>query len=724
MRLVQEFKKSISVLFAHMFLAISIIYAGSSGQYATIMYDGLVIVVPVQDKTAPDKPVIGGTLPNQTDNNTIDVEVHGEPGTDVYANEVKVGTIGANGTVIVHIALVNGINAITITLKDKSGNESEGVDFSVIYTGIGAELNQTVALRFLNRATFGASIKEVNRLQKIGINTWLDEQLNAPSAYDSDSDDQLTYTERMIQIAKMADPNKWPHSIEEYLTENNGIIFNQEFGTFHPMFYFNSTWFENALNGKDQLRQRVAFALSQLVVVSTAEKLLNRHWEAFAYYCDTLAKHAFGNYRNLLLSITKSPAMGVYLTYQGNKKYDPATKRQPDENYAREVMQLFSLGLYKLNLDGTEKHDSNGKKIPTYTQKDVEEMARVFTGWDHRENNRYGAQKARGSGCGSYLEDMEFTLEYHDDENKTVFGTFIPGGNGEHDIEAAIDILMQHDNIAPFVSKFLIQRLVTSNPTPAYVERVARVFNDNGNGVKGDLKAVIRAILLDNEALQGETVNTHFARYKEPLIAYLQLLRTFDVDYAPTWSSRWIFGSDQNMTDVYYFDTNDIYAAFGQASMRSPSVFNFYSPDYVPNDDHFKNNNLVAPEMQIQSAQMMINYSNYLFKRLDVNEKLRGSVNMHSRFLISFIPEKEVVMKELQEYKNIENSTYKEKAIDALLAHLNLKMTGGEIDTAQLDKIKNYLRTTAYSKNLNGVRKMIRDAVYAIATSSTYMIQR
>ncbi len=591
---------------------------------------------------------------------------------------------------------------------------------------ISKAIDDKIAFRFLNMATFGATKEDIEHLKSVGYEKWVDEQLNAPSAYDSDSDKHFTYSERMIQIAKMADPNYWPYSIKTYLSpdKKREEVFNIKWGNFRPMFYFNSTWFENALNAKDQLRQRVVYALSQIVVVSTAEKLLNRHWEAFAYYCDILAKNAFGNYRDLLLAVTKNPAMGVYLTYQGNKKYDPKTKRQPDENYARELMQLFSIGLYKLNLDGTPKLDSKGNRIPTYTQTDVEEMARVFTGWDLSKNRHYGWQKAKGDG--DYLQDMEFTAKYHDDEEKHILGKTIPAGKGIHDIEAAIDILMQNENMAPFISKLLIQRLVTSNPTPAYIKRVATVFNDNGKGVKGDLKAVIRAILLDEEAIKGEAVNPYFAKYKEPLIAFLQLLRAFDVDYAPTWNSKWIFGQDAlSMKNVYYFDTNKIYTAFGQAPMRSPSVFNFYSPDYMPNDTHFKKNNLVEPEMQIQSAQMIINYNNYLFNRLDTNEKLRGTNRLSSRFLISFIPEKDIVMQELQQdYDKIKDTKYKEKAIDALLNHLNLKLTGGNMNSEQLNKIKSYLLKTNYSNKLDGVRKMIRDAVYAIATSSTYMVQR
>ena len=604
---------------------------------------------------------------------------------------------------------------------DASLNRAQMAVFIVRAFGLRLPLDQ--AVRFLNMATFGATQDEVEHLRQIGIENWVDEQLDAPSAYDSDSDNHLSYAQRMIDIAIMADPVKWNHTREEYLDTSNDIVFNREYGTFHPKFYFNSTWFENALNGQDQLRQRVAYALSQIFVISPdGEKLLGRHWEAFAYHSDILAKNAFGNYRDLLLAITKSPGMGVFLTYQGNRKYDPVTKRQPDENYAREVMQLFSIGLFQLNLDGTPKLDANGEMIPTYTQADIEEMARVFTGWDLSKNRHYGWQKGRRDG--NYLEDMEFTARYHDDDEKTVLGHTIPAGQGIHDIEAAIDVLMQNDSMGPFVSKLLIQRLVTSNPTPAYVARVAAVFNDNGHGVKGDLKAVVRAILLDDEALQGEDVNPYFAKYKEPLLAYTQLLRAFDVHYAPTWSSKWIFGPDQDMVDVYYFDTEDLKAAFGQAPMRAPTVFNFYSPDYVPNDSHFKDNDLVAPEMQIQSAQMMINYSNYLWNRLDVNEELRNTTRMHSRYRITFVPEKDIVMQELHNYSNMGDNTYKGKAIDALLAHLNDKLTNGDMSSAQLSAIKTHLLQTSYSTNLDGVRKMIRDAVYAFATSSTYMVQR
>ena len=443
-----------------------------------------------------------------------------------------------------------------ITACGGGGSDSDEKTTDNSYSYVPKDVTPQLAHSLLLQTTFGPNDTLVEKVQKQGIVAWVNAQLNAPSAYKSANDSHLTYLERTIDIAKMAAPAKWSEPILDYVYPDNDISFNRGVGERSVLHYHISTWFENALNSDDQLRQRVAYALSQITVVSDSEELFLKRAEAFSYYYDILARNAFGNYRDILLEVSKSPAMGVYLTHQGNKKYDAATNRQPDENYAREIMQLFSIGLSELNLDGTPKLDDKGKSIPTYTQKDVEELSRVFTGWDLALNNRYGNASTTQ---GSYTQEMEFTSEYHDFESKVILGENIAAGlSGEEDLEAAIDILMQHDNIAPFISKHLIMRLVTSNPTPEYVARVSSVFNNNSKGVKGDLKAVVRAILLDKEARLGEEENPNFAKFKEPILAYTQLLRTFDVNFIDEpWDSGAVGGeTGTTMDNVYLFKSS------------------------------------------------------------------------------------------------------------------------------------------------------------------------
>lgn len=623
------------------------------------------------------------------------------------------------------------LSSLMVLLTACGGGSSSGTGIGGgddSYSYIPDEVSSQDAHALLLQSSFGPNDSSIEDIKTKGIINWIDSQLNAPSAYDSTSDSHLTYLERTIDIGKMASPTKWNHSIEEYVSAENDISFNRGVAERAVLHYHISTWFENALNGEDQLRQRVAYALSQITVVSDAEELFKRRGEAFSYYYDILAKNAFGNYRDILLEVSKSPAMGIYLTHQGNRKFDPATNRQPDENYARELMQLFSIGLSELNPDGTLKLDGSGKSIPTYTQNDIEELSRVFTGWDLALNSKYG--KVSNS-QGSFTQPMEFTIEHHDFGEKTVLGETVAAGNsGEEDIEAVVDILMNHPNIAPFISKHLIMRLVTSNPTPQYVARVSSVFNDNGEGVKGDLKAVVRAILLDKEARVPDAENSHYVKFKEPILAYTQLLRTFDVTYIDPWDSGSIGGENGTTMENVYLFKRDLKEPFGQAPMRAKNVFNFYSPDFIPNDSYFKDNQLVAPELEIQSAQMLTNYSNRIAYDIGKYEKMRvkyrgGYYAFYDRFIISFVDEVDLVRDQLDnDFNNIRDEEYKEKAVDALIAHLNEKITNSTLSSAQTDIIKEYLLGITYGKSDEGIRVMVANTVYAMATSNTYMVQR
>ncbi|QUM77431.1 DUF1800 family protein [Moritella sp. 24] len=262
---------------------------------------------------------------------------------------------------------------------------------------------------------------------------------------------------------------------------------------------------DTLLNAQQITRQRVAFALSEIFAVSSQEQSLTKYDDGLAWYYDLLVKHSFGNYRDLLQDVTLSPAMGVHLSMQGSRKADLKNNTFPDENYAREVMRLFSIGLFQLDLSGQAILDAQGNKNLSYKQADVENLARVFTGWDLVENKRYGHGRS-----GRYDTFMELSPKQHDYTEKVIFGQTINAGmKGSEELSLSLDLLFNHPNVGPFISRQLIQGLASSNPSPDYVKRVAMVFNDNGAGSRGDLDAVVQAILLDEES-QGATISPVF----------------------------------------------------------------------------------------------------------------------------------------------------------------------------------------------------------------------
>ncbi len=422
--------------------------------------------------------------------------------------------------------------------------------------------------RFLTQATFGPTSASIAHLQSLpSFNAWLDEQFAMPA-----SPSQEAYVR-----ARCPD------------VEDDGAC-GQD--TWVPSRH--DQWWSNIIEGQDQLRQRVAFALSQIFVVSGKAPALSNTQFGLASYYDMLVQQAFGNYRTLLEKVTLHPVMGIYLSMVRNQKADPANNIRPDENYAREVLQLFSIGLHELNLDGSLKLDGSGQPIPTYDQNTIKEFARVFTGWNYA-----GINWDDWYGDADRTQPMTAVQQYHDTGEKHLLGgAILPAGNtAEQDMSAALDNIFNHPNVGPFISKQLIQRLVTSNPTPAYVARVASVFNNNGSGVRGDLKAVVRAILLDQEARSGPAAlpNT-FGKLREPLLRISHLYRAFHAQKRD--GGEW---NEYPGTWVYRFSGISTYhmeGATGEGMLRSPSVFNFYLPDHSPSGE-IRRAGLVAPEFQI-----------------------------------------------------------------------------------------------------------------------------
>jgi uncharacterized protein (DUF1800 family) len=356
---------------------------------------------------------------------------------------------------------------------------------------------------------------------------------------------------------------------------------------------FDSSSWRKLIASPDTLRQRITLALSELLVVGIEGLVNGGGWRAFsaAAYLDLLESHAFGNVRTLLADVSQSVPMGLYLTFKGNAKANTTTGSQPDENYARELMQLFTIGLVQLNLDGSPRL-VGGQPQDTYGQADIAGLARVFTGWDiDLAGGTYDTPEYQ-------RRPMRMVASRHETGAKTFLGTTIPAGtDGATSLRLALDAIYAHPNVAPFWSRQLIQRLVTSNPSPAYVQRVAAVFENDGRGVKGNLQAVIKAILLDTEARSaGVAAAPGFGKLREPVLRYTAWARAFAANSA---SDAWAVG-----------DTSDPGTRLGQSPLRSPSVFNFFRPGYVPPNSAIANANLVAPEFQITNESSVVGYIN------------------------------------------------------------------------------------------------------------------
>ncbi|MEN9984038.1 MAG: hypothetical protein RI918_2007 [Pseudomonadota bacterium] len=464
------------------------------------------------------------------------------------------------------------------------------------------------AARFLMQSQFNASDAEIAAVQATTFAAYLQQQYAKPIG-------QTGVQWLDARGYSVSDKNSFFY--QTYPGE--GMIWNQLF------------------TSQDGMRKRVALALSEFFVVSQVG--LDFTWQSYALaqYWDLLVKNAFGNYRQALEDVTLSAAMGYYLNTRGNEK-ENSSGRVPDENYAREVMQLFSIGLYQLNLDGTEKLDGNGKKIETYSQSDVTNLARVFTGYNFDNAVGKGTvnvyddkgvlQTYKVDTKESVLRPMALTVSKHSTLAASFLGTSIPAQTpGTTALQIALNTLYNHPNVGPFLGKQMIQRLVTSNPSPAYVARVAAAFNNNGAGVRGDLKAVWTAIFLDDEARRTYTVSTApmptppagstirnaegrlnrniadkaFGKLREPMLRFVQWGRTFGLGPAEAGFVYWKIPETSNPA-----------SSLGQSPFRSPSVFNFFRPGFIPPSSALAATNTTAPEFQLVNETTVGGYLNYM----------------------------------------------------------------------------------------------------------------
>lgn len=428
--------------------------------------------------------------------------------------------------------------------------------------------SETETSRFLGRATFGARQADIKALTGTDVSAWL-----------------------KAEFAKAETPYLAP-LIEQEKSRPKGL----EIRVVADHFY------DAAIAADDQLRQRMIFALSEIVVASSASGLIGRPL-SMAHYTETLSNNAFGNYRDLLEEITYTPAMAIYLTYMVNRKGDEATGRVPDENYARELLQLFSVGLYELNPDGTTKKDENGQAIELYDNTDIQGLARVFTGMSTQGTDFFRVNEADDA----TYKPLTFYPDWHSPLEKKFLNITIPAGtSGEESLEMALDGIFAHPNVGPFLSKQLIQRFVTSNPTPSYVARVAAAFDKGsftlpdgssvGTGDRGDLKATLSAILLDKEALiDPNTAPSGYGKIREPAIRLTNWARAFNV-------------TNPDTSDEAKFNATGI----EQSPFTSPSVFNFFRPGYVAPSTATGSSNLMAPELQITNETTTVGYINFI----------------------------------------------------------------------------------------------------------------
>ncbi|MEM6468694.1 MAG: DUF1800 family protein [Planctomycetota bacterium] len=560
------------------------------------------------------------------------------------------------------------------------------------------------AAQFLSKATFGPtqeSIEELAvRIAQVGYkqatSEWIDQQFELP----------ITSHEQTARDIIYLDGNE---------DDQDGIGIAR---------YRYQAWWHIALTSEDQLRQRVAFALSQIFVIGDSGNNFNNNdrrlkasaiqggnppedytipdWLGMSDFYDMLASGVDGTYRDLLEDVTYHPCMGTWLSSVRNRKANVGQGRFPDENYAREIMQLFSIGLYRLQEDGRVLLDENGALIPTYDNAQIKELARLFTGFRYAHNtntNSINTGRNLGDPMQIYVQEHDTNYNYTDEPNpppsKTVFGVVLPplaspinAQAVEDEIGAGLDVISEHPNVAPFISRLLIQRLVKSNPSRGYMRRVTRVFNDNGEGVRGDMRAVVKAILTDPELYRGQKVlrrrnptrisviprGTEYTRLREPLVRLASLIRAArpTTDYAAGYMMIRDRGNFGQIRDI-----------FGQAPFRSPSVFNFYLPEFQPPGDLITykptrrnpSDALYAPEFQILHA-VTANLSLNQFRRYCNEQRVRNSM-VEGTCEISFHFEPEIELA-----RDLDN-------LDLILERLDLWLCNGSLSETTKTSIKN-----------------------------------
>lgn len=549
--------------------------------------------------------------------------------------------------------------------------------------------------RFLTQATFGPKWSEINALAGTSASEWFVQQTKLDTNYALD----IIQEYRDTYPADEGDVNDLIASAR------------------------NSAWWRNAIEGKDQLRQRMAFALSQIIVVSDAPEAVETFPQAVGYVQDIFARHAFGNYRDILEEVTYSPMMGFYLTYLGNEKADPESGRMPDENYARELMQLFTVGLVELEETGEPRLDLDGKPIELYSNTDITGLARVFTGLDFAEQqNTRDIEEVEPN---VWALPMRVDPARHSPEAKTFLGLTIPEGtSASESITRTLDHLMAHGNIGPFVGRQVIQRFTTSEPSPDYVKRVASAFNQGrftlpngtevGTGVKGDLTATLAAVLFDPENRPGRAMwRADYGKVREPVIRLTNWARMFNASAQyPEYAAE-------------LFQLGEI-SALSQKPYGARSVFNFYRPGYVPPATLAGARDMTVPEMQLVNATSIPGYINvigeYIF-RLEPDEEFLQELQEEFNESDIDVDQAKAKTTMVPDYSSLHSIAMNNAA---LIDRLDDMLLYGTLSDTTKSNIEYALQHDFFEEfeDQEVVDEKVRYAVWLIMTSPDYLVQR
>jgi uncharacterized protein (DUF1800 family) len=520
-------------------------------------------------------------------------------------------------------------------------------------------VSQADAARMLDQSSFGATAQDTAHLQSVGFDVYLNEQFAAaPAGYSG-----FAYVTHSAPTS----------------CQNDGIVSSPASlcaRDNYSLFQVQRRFFQNALSGSDQLRQRVAFALSQIFVVSGTEI-----YEAYgmAAYQNMLLRDAFGNFRDLLNDVTLSPVMGNFLDMVNNDKANPARGTTPNENYARELLQLFSIGVNMLNIDGSVLTDAQGRPVPAYNEDVIEGYAYLFTGWTYPPRPGVTSQWTNPI---NYEGTMASVANHHDTGSKLILrGSVLPGGQTpEQDLASGLDAIFNHPNVGPFIGKQLIQHLVTSNPSPQYITRVATVFNNNGQGVRGDMRAVIRAILLDPEARGDAKTDANYGHLREPALFMTSILRNLGGQSDGVFLRSQANGMQQNL-------------------FTPSSVFNYFPPSYA-----IPGTTLLGPEFGIQDTINALDRANFVYQLVysggaAADASVAGSTGT-----------------------SLDLSSYQSSAAnaDTLVQQLNQRMMHGMLSPVASTTIAQGVNAVAATDTINRVRM----AVYLLASSQQYQVER
>jgi len=547
--------------------------------------------------------------------------------------------------------------------------------------------NDNEAARFALQAKFNVTDAEIAELRQQGYASWISNQFDAPEAQTGVA---WLYGRGYDAVS----------TVTEYFDHS------------YPGDFM--IW-QQLMQSPDGVRKRLALALSEFFVVSLNSIDAEFRSHGIAHYWDLLVRGTRGNFRQLLEDITLNPAMGVFLNTRGNQKED-SKGRQPDENFAREVMQLFTIGLHQLNADGTEKRAADGSKLASYTSSDVSNLSRVFTGWDLDSSQsvntslQYSGYTRNIGNTSRMTRRMVLTASRHSLLAATFLGTTIAANTpGDQALKTALDTLFNHPNVGPFFGKQMIQRLVTSNPSPAYVARVAAVFDNNGDGVRGDMKSVFAAVLLDDEARSpvGLSAPT-FGKLREPMVRLVQWGRTFGLTSR---AGSWKLDEQGNPGDQ-----------LGQSPLRPGSVFNFFRPGYVPPSTALAASQQVAPEFQIVNESTVGGYLNYMQDRIRYGFSIDSPTVAHHTY---------------NNYSRDITASYAAELllvadVPALVNRLNLLMCAGQLSAGTLTLMISALSATALPTPTATNAEAVLDArlnricagVLMVLASAEYLIQK